>query len=92
MRGKKDATTFPYIYIFPIYIYIYLYTINWHNIRVVKSSKNSLSLHATENEKNKLHYSGWPGPFSSNADLNFTILQYGVSCILPQQYQTFYSF
>ena len=42
MRGKKDATTFPYIYIFPIYIYIYLYTINWHNIRVVKSSKNSL--------------------------------------------------
>ena len=24
-----------------IYIYIYLYTINWHNIRVVKSSKNS---------------------------------------------------
>ena len=25
------------VYIY-IYIYIYLYTINWHNIRVVKSS------------------------------------------------------
>ena len=48
---RKKGRNYISLYIYFPYIYIYLYTINWHNIRVVKSSKNSLSLHATENEK-----------------------------------------
>ena len=39
---RKKGRNYISLYIYFPYIYIYLYTINWHNIRVVKSSKNSL--------------------------------------------------